>query len=230
MMSLLGCSPEELGGVLKALGFRVERRPLKKAPVVPGAEEPTQLPATEPAPPVAEAAVEAPAVEAAPEVAAATAAAPESADKVAASEPEFEEIWRPRRHPRGERRKDAPQRAKQRPEQKDRKPVAQPSQPAQTAKPAPAVAPAGGNGQEARQPAHREPRRDRGKDAPERTRDAHPRRFNGQDRRPRREERRKTEVHSAAPPRRAGVDADSPFAALGALRDELAKRAKESST
>ena len=31
MMSLLGCSPEELGGVLKALGFRVERRPVKKA-------------------------------------------------------------------------------------------------------------------------------------------------------------------------------------------------------
>ena len=225
MMSLLGCSPGELGGVLKALGFRVERRPLKKVPVVPGAEEPTQPAATEPAPPVAEAASEAPAVEAA-----ATAPAPESADKVAASEPEFEEIWRPRRHPRGERRKDAPQRAKPRPEQKDRKPAAQQSPPTQAAEPTPAVAPAGGNGQEARQSAHREPRRDRGKDAPERTRDAHPRRFNSQDRRPRREERRKTEVHSAAPPRRPGGDADSPFAALGALRDELAKRAKESST
>jgi hypothetical protein len=48
--------------------------------------------------------------------------------------------------------------------------------------------------------------------------------------RPRREERRKTEVHTAAPPRRGGIDPDSPFAALGALRDELAKRGKESST
>jgi ATP-dependent RNA helicase SUPV3L1/SUV3 len=230
MMSLLGCSPEELGGVLKALGFRVERRPLKKAPVLPSAEEPTQPAATEPAPPVPETVAEAPAVEAAAEVAAATASAPESADKVAASEPEFEEIWRPRRHPRGERRKDAPQRARQRPEQKERKSAAQPSQPAQVAEPAPAVASAGGNGQEERQSAHREPRRNRGKDVPDRTREAHPRRFNGQDRRPRRLARPKTEVHSAAPPRRAGADADSPFAALGALRDELAKRAKESST
>ena len=29
MMSLLGCSPDELGGVLKALGFRLDRRPIK---------------------------------------------------------------------------------------------------------------------------------------------------------------------------------------------------------
>jgi len=95
------------------------------------------------------------------------------------------------------------------------------------------------NGHDARPPAHREPRRERGKDGPERgrgkdgperARDAHPRRSNGPDRRPRREERRKTEVHSAAPPRRPGADADSPFAALGALRDELAKRSKETST
>ncbi len=29
MMSLLGCSPDELSGVLKALGFRLDRRPIK---------------------------------------------------------------------------------------------------------------------------------------------------------------------------------------------------------
>ena len=46
----------------------------------------------------------------------------------------------------------------------------------------------------------------------------------------RRDDRRKAEVHTAAPPRRGGIDPDSPFAALGALRDELAKRGKESST
>ena len=28
MMSILGCSPDELGGVLKALGFRLDRRPV----------------------------------------------------------------------------------------------------------------------------------------------------------------------------------------------------------
>jgi ATP-dependent RNA helicase SUPV3L1/SUV3 len=214
MMSLLGCSPEELDGVLKALGFRVERRPIKKAVEVPATTEAAQLPA-------AEAPADAPAHE----------PATETAEKPAPSEPEFEEIWRPRRHPRGERRKDAPQRLKQHPEHK---PAAQPSQQPQPSQPAQAAAPPGGNGHDARPPAHREPRRERGKErgneGPERGRDAHPRRFNGQERRPRREERRKTEVHSAAPPRRAGADADSPFAALGALRDELAKRSKESST
>ena len=29
MMSILGCSPDELGDVLKALGFRLDRRPIK---------------------------------------------------------------------------------------------------------------------------------------------------------------------------------------------------------
>ena len=55
------------------------------------------------------------------------------------------------------------------------------------------------------------------------------------ERRPRRDDRRedprrKAEVHTAAPPRRGGADPDSPFAALSALRDELAKRGKETST
>ena len=35
MMSLLGCSPDELGGVLKALGFRLDRRPVKVTPPAP---------------------------------------------------------------------------------------------------------------------------------------------------------------------------------------------------
>jgi ATP-dependent RNA helicase SUPV3L1/SUV3 len=38
MMSILGCSTEELGNVLRALGFRLERRPVRPRPaVVPGA-------------------------------------------------------------------------------------------------------------------------------------------------------------------------------------------------
>jgi len=216
MMSLLGCSPEELGGVLKALGFRVERRPLKKALEAPAA-------AAVAPPGAAEAVAEGPAFEPAPEAAAA-AAATETAETPAAAEPQFEEIWRPRRHPRGERRKEATPKPKQRYE---RKTSAQ--QPAPAAAPA-APAAGGGNGHDARPSPHREPRRERGKDGPDRGRDAHPRRSNAQDRRPRREERRTAEVHSAAPPRRAGADADSPFAALGALRDELVKRSKESST
>jgi ATP-dependent RNA helicase SUPV3L1/SUV3 len=74
---------------------------------------------------------------------------------------------------------------------------------------------------------------------PERSRDAHHRRpgkgpersgpersGKGPERR-RREEHRKPEIHSAAPPRRTSIEADSPFAALGALRDALVKRGKE---
>jgi len=213
MMSLLGCSPEELGGVLKALGFRVERRPIKKA---------TETPAVADASAPTETAGEATAVEAPPEAPGAAAAEPHSADGAVPSEPEFEEIWRPRRHPRGERRRDAPQRAKQPSEGRGAAPAASTAQPAQ---PAPA---SGGNGHDVRAAVPRETRRERGKEGSERGREAHPRRTNGPDRRPRREERRKTEVLTAAPPRRAGPDADSPFAALGALRDELAKRAKES--
>jgi ATP-dependent RNA helicase SUPV3L1/SUV3 len=205
MMSLLGCSPEELGGVLKALGFRVERRPGKKA---------SELPASAPEPTVpAEMAVEtanAPAPSTDPEAEApATAAAP--------AEPEFEEIWRPRRHPRGERRRDATHKAKQ-PEGARAEAQTAPVQPQQPAT-------SSGNGRDAKASMPREARRERNKDGGERGRDAHPRR--SPDRR-RREERRKSEVLTAAPPRRAGVDADSPFAALGALRDELAKRSKES--
>jgi hypothetical protein len=45
-----------------------------------------------------------------------------------------------------------------------------------------------------------------------------------------RDEHRAREVISAAPPRKAGTDPDSPFAALGELREALEKRGKESNT
>ena len=71
MMSLLGCSPDELGGVLKALGFRLDRRPVKTAaatavsPPVPSAANGEATSGTEPAA-VEAAPVEAASVEAAP--------------------------------------------------------------------------------------------------------------------------------------------------------------------
>jgi ATP-dependent RNA helicase SUPV3L1/SUV3 len=34
-------------------------------------------------------------------------------------------------------------------------------------------------------------------------------------------------TRSAGPPKKGGVDPDSPFASLGALRDALAKQARE---
>jgi ATP-dependent RNA helicase SUPV3L1/SUV3 len=47
MLSILGCSLEELGGVLRTLGFRLERRPVRKPPP---AEKPVEAPAAGEAP------------------------------------------------------------------------------------------------------------------------------------------------------------------------------------
>lgn len=259
MMSLLGCSPDELGGVLKALGFRLDRRPIKPAaPVIsaeidaasPGAVTDAAVDASETAAPetaaaevaVAEATEAATAEPATPPEAGPTAeAAPDVAE--AEAEIKYEEIWRPRRHQRerGERR---PERRDQRSRHRsggDRVPQAN-TNPAPAAAAAPVAS--ADTPQQAAEPS--EPKRERrddrrpqqhGKDRREerdrgRDRDAgHQHRRNGPGGDRRREERRKAEVHTAAPPRRSGaIDPDSPFAALGALREELAKRSKEPST
>jgi ATP-dependent RNA helicase SUPV3L1/SUV3 len=122
MMSILGCSAEELGEVLKALGFRLERRPIANVQPAPEAQAAPETPAAAPADDThvaasseaASEALEAPAdasAEAAPDAApvAAEAAAPEAVQAEApasseALEQKFEDIWRPRRHQRPERR------------------------------------------------------------------------------------------------------------------------------
>ena len=110
MMSILGCSSGELTEVLKALGFRSEQKPKPAAvnaePVAveadaPVAETPMDAAVIEPAAEIA------PAPEAAvasPEAPAATAEPAAEAAPVA-NEPEFIEIWRPRR-----RRDEQPER------------------------------------------------------------------------------------------------------------------------
>lgn len=128
MMSILGCSPDELGNVLRALGFRSEKRPVKVLVVEhpAPASETSVAPIVETAP---EQAAETPAAAAESEVAVPeavadvastgtveTAAAPVSSEAPAAEtspatdaalepaavakaeEEKFEEIWRPRRH------------------------------------------------------------------------------------------------------------------------------------
>jgi ATP-dependent RNA helicase SUPV3L1/SUV3 len=224
MMSLLGCSPEELSGVLKALGFRLERRPIKEAPS-PAPAAPIEESAA-PAQPAEDAAAASPpdaaslATPAQPE-AGAQAGVPEALAE--AKEPAFEEIWRPRRHARGEHRKEGAARSRRGAPAGERE--------KQPEKGAPAAQAANGNGE---RPPHAKEARgkergDRGNERPERGREPNQRRGKGFDKR-RHEERRKPEVHTAAPPRRVGIEADSPFAALGALRDALAKRSKESSS
>ena len=322
MMSLLGCSPDELSGVLKALGFRLDRRPLKpKAAAAPGAVQGESAAAaasppadataassatevaspaaaaSEPAPTAAEASsappeaavtaeADAP-VEAtataeatapaeapvAPDAVAAPAAAPEAApsgepaapapeavaasgelvatvpdkaldkapDKETAKEPEFEDVWRPRRHPRGEHRhKGANGRARRR--EGDRAPAPAAAQAGEAAQQQPATSErrhtpdalrneSGGDRGKGERDRNRD--RDRKREGGDRGREAHVRRSKGPDKGPdrrRREEHRDAKVHTAAPPRRISVDSDSPFAALGALRDELLKRGKETSS
>ncbi|KAB2943927.1 MAG: helicase [Hyphomicrobium sp.] len=238
MMSLLGCSPDELGGVLKALGFRLDRRPIKAPASPPSTSEASPAPISET--PTATngdaASAEGTAAEAAPPSEpspAASEAAAVTSDPVgdAVDEPKFEDIWRPRRHGRAERRPDRAPRHRQR----EGAPASAP--PATTDAAAPAAAPSEATpapGRETRRSGN-EDRRAHGKGRGERGRDAsHHRRAQQGDRRGRddrrKDDRRKAEVHTAAPPRRGGIDPDSPFAALGALRDELAKRGKESST
>jgi ATP-dependent RNA helicase SUPV3L1/SUV3 len=254
MMSLLGCSPDELGGVLKELGFRLDRRPIKpqvQQPAAPAegtetapAAEPVATNA-EPAAPDADAAslvAEPVAVETAPVAEASAAEAAPATAAAAEAEIKYEEVWRPRRHQRGERRPERrEQRNRQRGGGRQAAAAAAPTTPAEAA---PAAAAATGDAAAVApvrepKPERRDDRRSHGKERGERgrdrDRDAAPHRRGQHGDRPRRDDRRKddrrkAEVHTAAPPRRGGIDPDSPFAALGALRDELAKRGKESST
>jgi len=295
MMSLLGCSPEELGGVLKALGFRLDRRPVKAQPPMPAADaaqettvateaetEPvaTPTPAEAGAADVAGAAADAPAAPPAAdtgehattevaatsepagspeavkqELVAETAAPPPSeqpadaasliaAPAAAASvEQKFEDVWRPRRHQRSDRRPDNRRDSRNR-QRSDRQAPAAPANEEAAATSAATNATQQQGAREDRprrdenrggrgRPQHANRNEQRGRD---RDKDGQHRRGppGGGDRNRRddrrKDDRRKAEVHTAAPPRRGGVDPDSPFAALGALREELAKRGKETST
>ncbi|MGQ0673283.1 MAG: helicase-related protein [Hyphomicrobium sp.] len=106
MMSLLGCSPDELGAVLRALGFRSEKRSL--APAAATAPSAAVGASASGSPADAADGVESAAATEPPEVAPASAeeasasAAGVAADAAPADgeEPKFEEIWRPRRHQR----------------------------------------------------------------------------------------------------------------------------------
>ncbi|AHB47392.1 helicase [Hyphomicrobium nitrativorans NL23] len=276
MMSILGCSPDELSNVLKVLGFRLDRKTMPR-PVEPQKAEAAETPSAEPTPQsvtadgaVAEPApqdAEAPSAAATEPEAATTAEASvaDSAEAPAAAEapasPSAEpdtvviEIWRPRRHRHGEgrqgdgrgderqgHREGRPHRGRRGPQRRDGHPHA-----AQAATPASANgAPAATNG-EAVSDTPRGPRErgrdrppqrgagdqnDRGRSRGPRSRDGARDGVSGGDRR--RDERRRHEdrqsgpaIRSASPPKKGGVDPDSPFASLGALRDELAKQARE---
>ncbi len=129
MMSILGCSIEELSKVLKALGFRLERRPRPVAPAAQAIGEPDGSAVAANGAEAAEQVADIAAVEGADasdaaesatqqsvshegftdagaETASETGAEP-SADGVKGSAEVWDEIWRPRRHHRSESRPDS---------------------------------------------------------------------------------------------------------------------------
>jgi ATP-dependent RNA helicase SUPV3L1/SUV3 len=237
MMSILGCSPDELGNVLKALGFRLERKPAPPAETAESTSAPEQTSqaegsaAVEAAAPVdaASPVEEAPSTATAMPAEGASAADPAesvSAEPAPAPEPKFIEIWRPRRHHHGD--------GKERRRGRERQRGTKPNGPAHTGQTAGQLAgtgsgdakaaPSGQNGQA------RPDKPERGRKPRRNTPDAGRGERKFGDKR-RSDERRSPVQHSAAPPRKKGAaDADSPFAALGALRDALAKQAEEKTT
>jgi ATP-dependent RNA helicase SUPV3L1/SUV3 len=218
MMSILGCSANELGGVLQALGFRVERARVQAeaastqpaAAPADAAEGPVAERIAAPAEGVGETAVvngsgEAPAPAepasgpAGPDATAAgeSVPAPAAADS-AVAEPRWDEIWRPRR-PRGHGNRI--KRSRNRPEgnRASEKPP---------------------HGDQAARPDNRKDRRHERRDR-ERRRD-------GSGPQGRRHDRPRPFMQSAGPgPKAGGIDPDSPFAALRQLKAAMEKPSQE---
>jgi ATP-dependent RNA helicase SUPV3L1/SUV3 len=249
MMSILGCSSSDVGEILHKLGFRLERVPIARAeekpvpaaaaaPATDGAvpaeattpasegggeagEELRSAPngvASEPAHAaqsdatlaLPEAPGEVVSSDLAPSEATPAAAvepqremAPEKGRAKTSSEPKLDEIWRPRRqgrHPDRARRRFA---ASAEPAKEDARP-----------RRAKEVRHGGGSPKDGRQQHTRHDRHDR----PERRQGGSGRR----DDRPQRPVR-----HSASPAPKAGIDPDSPFAALSSLKAAMEKQSQE---
>jgi ATP-dependent RNA helicase SUPV3L1/SUV3 len=256
MMSILGCSPDELSNVLKSLGFRLERRPVPQAPAPAAsvqsaaASDPPAASTKSPpegggsAPPVGSA--EPSSLMPTPSTVPAAAAEPEAERAVApdgdasASQPEpaaaaqvrepsseakegeerairYEEVWRPRRKGNQDRPESRRNRFQQRREREPKRAAAQEgtSAPDQQQAAAAADSRPERTGDQDRAHRHRGRHRSRRKDEHRTGGD-----YRRADERPGRQMR-------SAPPKRGEVDPDSPFAALGALKIALEKRAQE---
>jgi ATP-dependent RNA helicase SUPV3L1/SUV3 len=227
MMSILGCSTEELGNVLKALGFRLERRRVAEgASVAPPGSGPdaagVEAGASSSADPPQ--AASAPNTETAGGAPAAEGGAPAPVAPEAA-EPAHVEIWRPRRHRHGDGR-DKKERAPG--AVREAKPRTRPAAAAtaQTAGSEASGEPASERGRAPREErTDRRPRRaDRGRGRGEREGGFGERRA-GERRRP--DDRTRAPFYASASPKKGGLDPDSPFASLGALREALEKQARE---
>jgi len=211
MMSILGCSADELGEVLKALGFWAERRQVAAAPVEGGqapAAQQAEAAGTDPlAPAPADAAGEtAPAAEPA-QPAAADGAVPEAAADGAVPEvaadgagQRWEEIWRPRRRGRSFDRGSREAHGHQRREKQSHQPQARDA--------AAALQAARGARPDAKGPPRRRDHRRKGG-------------------KPREEQRPRHPMQASPPAAKVAFDPDSPFAALKSLKAAMEKRSQE---
>lgn len=291
MMSILGCSPEDLGHVLRALGFRCERRevrrsekrasevaadqvskPAAEADIAPhqppceaegvsdaAAEQQEAVVSTDVVAPAREMEEQAeagsleraaePAQDAASEgetdsCAAMPVAETAEADVASLTEPEFIEIWRPRRH-RGE---GGRHKGRDRGRARSRRGEAGSGAPAGGAAGEAAAAAAGASGETAGDQADNRGRESadnnrggwrgapRGEGKEHQIRASQPRHGEGRNRGQKRgkwgrDDRRGPEVHSSSPRGKSGpVDPDSPFAALVVLKEALQKQGEEPNT
>ncbi len=260
MMSILGCSPDELGNVLKSLGFRLDRKTVT-APAAPpaAAPEPTADAVKADGEPATAVALDAPTAvaEVVPPAEGAEPVAAESAADAPAVETVVIDIWRPRRHRNDERparregdRQEGRREGRENRQNNRRRGGGNGKRPEGQSSVVPAAAPTAPGGEAAvanvaapeaaaaSNQAHRERGRDRhsrendrNRPRPQRHRETghggERRRDDRRDDRRRHEDRQAPMMRSAAPPKKGGVDPDSPFASLGALRDALAKQARE---
>ena len=208
MMSILGCSADELGHVLKSLGFWAERK------LVPPEVKPSE-PVEAPAPAedaaaaagivsngAAEVAIEDPRDEAPPQAVEAAAADGIAAPAPSTVEPaveRWEEIWRPRRKGRAF---DRPERDK-RPNRARHKGGAPASEGRGAHDPTPRTMPPEGKGGPPR-------RRDHRRKGPQH-----------------RDDRPRPHAQASPPAPKAAFDPDSPFAALSSLKAALEKRSQD---
>lgn len=243
MMSILGCSPDELGNVLKSLGFKLDRRPVRTPQPAPAeAAEPAAGTAPDsPAPEAASVPEAAPVPEAgASEEAAVEVESSAAAPVVAAEEIRYEDVWRPRRHHRdrdtehadlGEHRRRDRRHGRHRSPSKEAPANAAPS--GGGAAQAAVVQDSEKHGRSARdndRTRRHESRPDRERHGSrsegqkgDRRRDDQRRNDRGDRRRDdRREDRKEPRAITASPPRgKSGSESDSPFASLLALRAQL---------
>ena len=276
MMSILGTSAGELGNVLNALGFRLERRAIPAAQVIPTVQ--VAAPAVDArvaqwiTPEVSAPSDETSVIDVSPavELTPVPVEAPVAADTAAAADGQkFEDIWRPRRHQRAERpertepRRDHHRRSSHkhsgpRPESRH---VGSPQVVTEGGVAGAGAIVAEGQSADQAQPQsgdHRTDANKHGTDRGERRerhrdgdRDRRPKPQTGErardqkgggdkrdrpgggprfdkgarfDKSPRADSRRQPEVITASPPKRSGVDPDSPFAKLAALKASLDKR------